>query len=227
MNVTLWGGDQLATWDIVDNTAEKSWATVQRPDGSYEIVALKPLARGASAFWTSPVTRKTDPTRWRIDISALGSRLDVVVTGPRGQVVPGWARRSHRSRERQVQEEESHRHHLRRNDRRLEAVPLTSVRAPARASRWPHQPSLQRAREAVRRRSRSFETTHEQQADMPLLPLAMGEGRRPDRLDRCAIDWAGPGLVAPPALPVGERIASHSPTSGDVSRRRVPSVLLL
>ena len=111
------GRPPLISWDIVDNTAENSWATVQRPDGSYEIVALKPLARGGSAFWTSPVTRKTYPTRWRIDIPALGSRLDVVVTGPRGQVVPGWARRSHRSRERQVQEQESPPHHLRRNDR--------------------------------------------------------------------------------------------------------------
>ena len=55
------------------------------PDGSYEVAAVKPLAGGASELWTSPVTRKTYPMRWRIDIPALGSRLRVVVSGPRGQ----------------------------------------------------------------------------------------------------------------------------------------------
>jgi predicted secreted hydrolase len=84
MNITLSNGDQLALWDIVDNRAESSWGTVQRPDGSYEVVAVRPLAGGAGRFWTSKVTRKTYPTRWRIDIPAVGSRL-VVVTGPKGQ----------------------------------------------------------------------------------------------------------------------------------------------
>jgi Lipocalin-like domain len=60
---------------------------VLRPDGSYEPAAVRPLASGASEFWTSPVTHKTYPIRWRIDIPALNSRL-VVVIGPRGQEFP-------------------------------------------------------------------------------------------------------------------------------------------
>jgi Lipocalin-like domain/CrtC N-terminal lipocalin domain len=88
MNITLSNGDQLALWDIRDNGAENSWVTVLRPDGSYALAAVKPLADGASQFWTSPKTGNTYPTRWRIDIPALGSRLSVVVTGPRGQEFP-------------------------------------------------------------------------------------------------------------------------------------------
>jgi hypothetical protein len=88
MNITLSGGDQLAIWDILDNRAENAWVTVQRPDGSYVVAAVSPLARGAGAFWTSPITRKSYPTRWRIDIPAVGARLGVAVTGPRGQEFP-------------------------------------------------------------------------------------------------------------------------------------------
>jgi predicted secreted hydrolase len=85
MNITLSGGDQLALWDILDNRAQDSWVTVLRPDGSYELAAVTPLAGGASEFWTSPLTRKIYPTCWRIDIPALGARLNVLVTGPRDQ----------------------------------------------------------------------------------------------------------------------------------------------
>lgn len=88
MNITLSNGDQLALWDILDNRAQDSWVTVQRPDGSYEIAAVTPLTDGASRLWTSPTTGKTYPTRWRIDIPALASRLSVVVSGPKGQEFP-------------------------------------------------------------------------------------------------------------------------------------------
>ena len=88
MNITLSNGDQVAIWDILDNTAQNSWVTVLRPDGSYELAAVRPLARGASRFWTSPVSHNTYPTRWRIDIPALRSQLDVIVSGPRGQEFP-------------------------------------------------------------------------------------------------------------------------------------------
>jgi predicted secreted hydrolase len=88
MNIALSGGDQLALWDILDSRAQNAWVTVLRTDGSYEVAAVRPLAGGASRFWTSRVTNKTYPTRWRIDIPALGARLDVVVTGPRGQEFP-------------------------------------------------------------------------------------------------------------------------------------------
>jgi hypothetical protein len=85
MNITLSNGNQVAIWDILDNRAQNSWVTVLRPDGSYDVAAVRPLARGASRFWTSPVSHNTYPTRWRIDIPALRSQLSVIVSGPRGQ----------------------------------------------------------------------------------------------------------------------------------------------
>jgi hypothetical protein len=88
MNIALSNGDQVAIWDILDKRAENSWVTVLRPDGSYDVAAVRPLARGAGGFWTSPVTHMIYPMRWRVDIPALGSRLAVVVTRPRGQEFP-------------------------------------------------------------------------------------------------------------------------------------------
>lgn len=88
MNLSLSSGDQLAVWDIRNRSAGSAWVTALRPDGSYAIAAVRPLALGAGAFWTSPVTRKTYPMRWRIDIPALRSRLQVAVTGPKGQEFP-------------------------------------------------------------------------------------------------------------------------------------------
>lgn len=88
MNIALSNGDQLAIWDVLDNQAQNSWVTVLHPDGSYQLAGVRPLAEDASEFWTSPVTHKTYPTRWRIDIPALGSGLGVAITGPRGQEFP-------------------------------------------------------------------------------------------------------------------------------------------
>ena len=85
MNVSLSNGAQLAVWDIVNDTAENSWVTALRRDGSYEVAAVRPLARRAGRFWTSPATGNTYPTRWRIGIPALSSRLSVIVTRPKGQ----------------------------------------------------------------------------------------------------------------------------------------------
>ncbi len=87
MNIRLSNGDQLALWDILDNTAENSWVTVLHPDGSYALAAVRPLATGDSGFWTSPLTHKTYPTRWRIQIPALHSLLSVIVS-PKGQELP-------------------------------------------------------------------------------------------------------------------------------------------
>lgn len=88
MDIALSDGDQLALWDIADHRAQHCWVTVLHPDGSYQLAPVRPLADGASRFWTSPVTHNVYPTRWRIDIPALHSRLRVAITGPRGQEYP-------------------------------------------------------------------------------------------------------------------------------------------
>jgi len=74
---------------VRDSGAEHSWVTVLHPDGSYRLASVRPLARSAGGFWTSPrIPHKSYPTRWRIRIPALRSRLRVVVTGARGQEFP-------------------------------------------------------------------------------------------------------------------------------------------
>jgi predicted secreted hydrolase len=57
---------------------------VLHPDGTHEIVAVKPLADGTSDFWTSPTTGKRYGTRWTVDIPALDANL-TVVAHPQGQ----------------------------------------------------------------------------------------------------------------------------------------------
>lgn len=88
MDIGLSNHDQLAVWDIVDKHAQNAWVTVLRPDGSYEVAAIRPLARGARSFWTSAATGKAYPTRWRVEIPALRARLTVADTGHRGQEFP-------------------------------------------------------------------------------------------------------------------------------------------
>ena len=85
MNLSLSNGDRVAIWDTVSDKAENSWATVMHPDGSYELVAVKPLAEGADKTWTSPSTGTTYPSRWHIDIPALRAHLTVQITGTNDQ----------------------------------------------------------------------------------------------------------------------------------------------
>jgi predicted secreted hydrolase len=88
MNLALSNGDQVAVWDILNSAAENSWATVMHPDGSYEVVTVKPLAEGARRLWSSPTTGKTYPTRWRVVMPSIHSSLVVSVIGPRDQEYP-------------------------------------------------------------------------------------------------------------------------------------------
>ncbi|MFJ9381331.1 lipocalin family protein [Streptomyces sp. NPDC101455] len=79
--IHLSNGDTVAVWDIVNGTKENSWATVQHPDGSYEVVEVKPLATKATKFWTSAESGNTYPTRYVVEIPALHARLMVNQTG--------------------------------------------------------------------------------------------------------------------------------------------------
>lgn len=85
MNLSMPNGDKIAIWDTVGSNAENAWATVMHPDDSYELVAVEPLANGASQPWTSPETGQKYPTRFRVNIPALRTQLDVRVTGTPSQ----------------------------------------------------------------------------------------------------------------------------------------------
>jgi hypothetical protein len=86
--MTLSNGDVVAVWDILDDTAQNSWATVLSPDGSYKVVPVTPVAGGASDPWTSPSSGNTYPTAWNITIPSLSADLIVAKTGPTGQELP-------------------------------------------------------------------------------------------------------------------------------------------
>lgn len=87
MAVQLPGGDRLNLWDSFASSGEEThYATVLRPDGTHEVVAVVPLAAGTTGWWTSPATGKRYGTRWSVEIPALGARL-TVVAWPRGQEV--------------------------------------------------------------------------------------------------------------------------------------------
>ncbi|GAA0905719.1 hypothetical protein Vau01_118410 [Virgisporangium aurantiacum] len=85
MNLSMPNGDKIAIWDVIGADVEDCWATVLHPDGSYELVAVEPLERGASEPWTSPQTGQKYPTRFRVRIPSLRTELDVKVTGTPAQ----------------------------------------------------------------------------------------------------------------------------------------------
>lgn len=89
MDLILPSGDKLALWDAVAGDSESNWATVLHPDGSYDVAAVKPLADGVDRFWTSPSSGKSCPTRWKVDIPALKTPLNVRLTGTDGQELTG------------------------------------------------------------------------------------------------------------------------------------------
>lgn len=86
MALQLPDGDRVNLWDILAQGNEFPYATVLRPDGTHEIVAVEPLADGTSNFWTSPTTGKRYGTRWIVNIPALDASLTVVAE-PQGQEV--------------------------------------------------------------------------------------------------------------------------------------------
>lgn len=85
MNLIMPNGDVVAIWNALDAQAEDSWATILRKDGSHEVVAVEPLARGAETFWTSEQTGQRYPTSWRVLIPAVNADLTVNITGTDGQ----------------------------------------------------------------------------------------------------------------------------------------------
>jgi predicted secreted hydrolase len=86
MALQLSNGDRVNLWDLFAEGGELHYATVLRPDGTHELVAVNPLADGTSGFWTSPTTGKRYGTRWIVNIPALDASLTVVAQ-PQGQEV--------------------------------------------------------------------------------------------------------------------------------------------
>jgi hypothetical protein len=86
-NLRLPNGDKVAVWDAIYAGGENCWATVLHPDGSYDLAAVTPLAGGADKVWVSPVSGQAYPTRWRVNIPALNTKLVINVTGTDDQEI--------------------------------------------------------------------------------------------------------------------------------------------
>lgn len=84
MALQLSNGDRVNLWDLLTTNGEFPYATVLHPDGTHEVVAVKPLADTTSGFWTSPVSGKRYGTRWIANIPALDADL-AVAANPQGQ----------------------------------------------------------------------------------------------------------------------------------------------
>ncbi|MCW8378659.1 lipocalin-like domain-containing protein [Streptomyces justiciae] len=82
-------GDKLAVWDAVNSKTENAWATVQHPDGSYELADVEPLADNTWRNWTSSASGNTYPTRVSVDIPSLKTHLAVHITGTDNQETVG------------------------------------------------------------------------------------------------------------------------------------------
>lgn len=89
MGVQLSDGDRINLWDLFAQGSEFPYATVLRPDGIHEIVAVNSLANTTYDFWTSPTTGKRYGTRWTVNIPALNASLTIVVK-PQGQEVQAF-----------------------------------------------------------------------------------------------------------------------------------------
>jgi predicted secreted hydrolase len=89
MALQLSNGDRVNLWDLFTQGSEFPYATVLRPDGTHEIVAVNPLADTTSDFWTSPTTGKRYGTRWTVSVPALDARLTVVVE-PQAQEIQAF-----------------------------------------------------------------------------------------------------------------------------------------
>ncbi len=84
MPLQLSNGDRVNLWDLFAEGTEFSYATVLRPDGTHQIVAVNPLADTTSGYWTSATTGNRYGTRWTVNIPALEASLTVVAR-PQGQ----------------------------------------------------------------------------------------------------------------------------------------------
>ena len=89
MSIRLPNHDVLGVWDVLDSASENSFATLEHPDGSYELANVTPVAGGVYKTWTSPHTGNTYATGWHVQIPSLNTSLNVSVLGPNDQEAVG------------------------------------------------------------------------------------------------------------------------------------------
>ncbi len=77
LGISLDNGIHISLSDIFEGDKEHSFATTLHPDGRHEIVAVEPLAEGATNIWKSAATGHRYPSRWVISIPMLKARLRV------------------------------------------------------------------------------------------------------------------------------------------------------
>ncbi len=89
MGIHLSNGWRVSLWEARSPAgASDAWVTVVDERGRHAVAALAPLGEGAGDYWLSPRSGARFPTRWRVEVGALGMLLDVVAQ-PREQEVGG------------------------------------------------------------------------------------------------------------------------------------------
>lgn len=82
-NLAMPGGDKVAIWNArsADGSgAEDCWATILHPDGTHELVPVRPLADAAERFHESPTSDFAFPTKWTVRIPSRETVLFVTTT---------------------------------------------------------------------------------------------------------------------------------------------------
>lgn len=87
MDLNLSNGVVLGLWDVELTGQRYSWVTALYPDGTHVVAKLEPLASGASDEWTSPASGQRYPTRFKVNVPALGCTLDVVAVMREQEIV--------------------------------------------------------------------------------------------------------------------------------------------
>lgn len=82
MGIWLENGDTISLWDQIPATvdpAEKSWATVLRPDGTYIVMPLPPFETGAAGRLKTPLGNEV-PRSWTLRLPGANMTLQITQT---------------------------------------------------------------------------------------------------------------------------------------------------
>ena len=90
MNVQLENGIRISLGETIRMNCKELMimCTVMYPDGSIGLAKMRPIE--TYDYWTSPETGRSYPTRFRVEIPSLDSRLEIVVIRKNSEIVSQW-----------------------------------------------------------------------------------------------------------------------------------------
>ena len=76
-SLVLDNGIRVSIWEVLEHDRQHRFATLVHDNGRHEVVAIEPLLENSSRPWTSPATRNTYPTSWKIGIPMIAAEFAV------------------------------------------------------------------------------------------------------------------------------------------------------